>query len=190
MAGPSRTCPLWDPRERAEITSSAAATASSEVPTAAGDGKPCICLSSDYGEHEVMGISLSALPTTRSSPAAVGASRVDGAERGLHLAHAAAASPPCQSNEDDPSIGCGCYDAADKVVGAECCGHANRRDQAEGRGNSLTVFRVVSCVHPTRKVAPGSVVHALLGRNLYILWSTSRRGAPSTVDAFRAARPS
>jgi len=52
------------------------------------------------------------------------------------------------------------------------------------------VLRVVSCVHPTLKVSPGSVVHALLGRNLYILWSTSRRGAPSTVDAFRAVRPS
>ena len=77
-------------------------------------------------------------------------------------------------------------DPADKVT----CGNANRRDQAAGRGYSLTSFRVVSCVHPSRKVVPGSVVHACLGRNLYILWMTSRRGAPSTVDAFRAARPS
>jgi len=45
-------------------------------------------------------------------------------------------------------------------------------------------------VHPTRKIAPGSEVHACLGRNVYVLWSSPRRGVPTTVDDFRAAGPS
>jgi len=103
---------------------------------------------------------------------------------------ATAASAYGQSGRDDHTIGSGCYHAADTASGAESGGHTNRRDPVAGRGYSLTTFRVVSCVHPTRKVAPGSEVHACLGRNVYILWSTSRRGAPSTVGAFREARPS
>jgi len=76
------------------------------------------------------------------------------------------------------------------VTGAESGGFTKWRAQVAGRGYSLATFRVVSCMHPNRKVAPGSEVHACLGRNVYILWSTTRRGAPLTVDAFRAAFPS
>ncbi|OSX75382.1 hypothetical protein BU14_0238s0005 [Porphyra umbilicalis] len=85
--------------------------------------------------------------------------------------------------------GGGGYDAADKVAGVVSCGHTDGRDQVPGRGYSLTTFRVVSCVHPNRNVVPGAEVHACLGRNVYVLWSSSRRGAPATVDAFRAASP-
>ena len=103
---------------------------------------------------------------------------------------AAATSPFVHSGRVDHAFGGGCSDAADKVTGTESGGLTNWRGQVAGRGYSLTTFGVVSCVHPTRKVVPGSEVHACLGRNVYILWSTSGRGAPATVASFRAARPS
>ena len=80
--------------------------------------------------------------------------------------------------------------ATDPVSGTSTGGQTDGRDEVPGRGYSLATFRVASCVHPHRKVAPGSEVHACLGRNVYVLWNSSRRGWPSTVDAFRAADPS
>jgi len=103
---------------------------------------------------------------------------------------AAAASPHRNIGVDDHAHGDGGYGTADKVSGAVSCGHTDWRDQVPGRGYSLTTFRVTSCVHPTRKIAPGSEVHACLGRNVYVLWSSPRRGVPTTVDDFRAAGPS
>jgi len=91
---------------------------------------------------------------------------------------------------DDCTHGGRGSEACDKVTGALSGGHIDGRDLVTGRGYSLTTFRVVSCVHPHRTVAPGSEVLACLGRNVYLLWSSSRRRVPSTVDAFRAAGPS
>jgi len=184
MACPWRICLCWGPGERAGVASPATATATAELSTAAGDGKPCTHLSSNQREHNSMGLSSSALPAARSSPAAVGGSRGDGTERGLPLMDGAATASYGGSGRDDHTVGGGCCDAADKVTGAESGGHTNRLDQVAGRGYSLTKFRVVSCVHPTRKVVPGSEVHACLGRNVYILW----RGQARTIRRSRLRR--
>ena len=103
---------------------------------------------------------------------------------------AVAASPSGQSGGDSHTSSGGCYDAADTVTGVVSDGRHDQRAEVAGTGYLLTAFRVVSCVHPTRQVAPGSKVYACLGRNVYVLWSSSQGEVPSTVDAFRAARPS
>ena len=229
MAGSWRTCLGRSLGERARVSSPAVATASSEVPTAADDGKPRTRMRSNRGVHESVSLSSPSLPAIPLSPAAVGASRGDGTEEflplvagggteqlsspdggrapgstgGEHLpspvpvfraagsgnassaSDATAASP--QGLGDDTHGG---FDAADKVTGVAGCGHTDGRDHVPGRGYSVTTFRVASCVHPNRKVVPGSKVYACLGRNVYVLWSSSRRGVPTTVDAFRAAGPS
>eukprot|EP00168_Porphyra_purpurea_P014692 TRINITY_DN4281_c0_g1_i6.p1 TRINITY_DN4281_c0_g1~~TRINITY_DN4281_c0_g1_i6.p1 ORF type:complete len:1196 (+),score=179.40 TRINITY_DN4281_c0_g1_i6:573-4160(+) len=63
-------------------------------------------------------------------------------------------------------------------------------DEVQEHGYSLTTFQVADCVHPARKVTPGSELHACVGRNVYVLWTSPRRGAPTSVDAFRSAGPS
>ena len=68
-------------------------------------------------------------------------------------------------------------------------------NDAPERGFPLVTFRAwprasdARKVCGTRKVDPGMEVHASLGRNLYLLWKTSRRGAPASVEAFRKAGP-
>ena len=72
---------------------------------------------------------------------------------------------------------------------------AGTGDDAPERGFPLVTFRVWPPASDTRKVSrtrtvdPGMEVHASLGRNLYLLWRTSRRGAPASVEAFRKAAP-
>ena len=72
---------------------------------------------------------------------------------------------------------------------------AGTGDDAAERGFPLVTFRVwppasdTREVSRTRTVVPGMEVHASLGRNLYLLWGTSRRGAPASVEAFRKAGP-
>jgi len=78
----------------------------------------------------------------------------------------------------------------EKAIGEVDGTQTDGGDLLPGHGYSLTTFRVVSCVHPTHKATPGSEMRACLGRNVYVLWSSSRLGVSSTVDAFRAAGPS
>ena len=118
-------------------------------------------------------------------PSPVPVFRAVGSGNASSASDATAASP--QGLGDDTHGG---FDAADKVTGVAGCGHTDGGDHVPGRGYSVTTFRVASCVHPNRKVVPGSKVYACLGRNVYVLWSSSRRGVPTTVDAFRAAGPS
>jgi len=99
-----------------------------------------------------------------------------------------------------PSRGCyiddehaqdgGGFVGTEEAIGEVNGTQADGGDQFPGHGYSLTTFRVASCVHPTHKATPGSEVRACLGRNVYVLWSSSRLRVPSTVDAFRAAGPS
>jgi len=179
MAGSWRICLGRSRGERARVSSPSVATASAEVSTAADDGKPCTNLRSNHEEHLPLPV-----------PADRAAARGDASGS----SDATAASHHGQRCGDDDTHGGGGYEAPDnapdQVTGVESCGHTDGRNQVPGRGYSLTTFRVASCVHPNRKVKPGSEVHACLGRNAYVLWSTPRRGVPTTVDAFRAAGPS
>jgi len=121
-------------------------------------------------------------------PSPVTVYRAAGSGNAFRTSDATAASPQGLSRRDDDTHGG--YDATDKITCVASWEHTDGRDQVPGRGYSLTTFRVVSCVHPNREVVPGSKVYACLGRNVYVLWGSSRRGVPTTVDAFRAAGPS
>ena len=68
-------------------------------------------------------------------------------------------------------------------------GGSGRADAARGRGYPIVTFRVRSCASRTRAVASGTEVHACLGRNVYVLWHTPRRGVPASEDDFRRAGP-
>jgi len=62
-------------------------------------------------------------------------------------------------------------------------------EAARGRGYPIVTFLVRSCEPDMPAVARGTKVHACLGRNVYVLWRTPRRGVPASEDDFRRAGP-